>query len=194
MVEELLADTKLIKVPKALANQLKLVAGRLGTNTSDYAMEALIQALRVDDMGSNLEDAVNMYELVQIHKDAGLVNVPRTIMNICLSLDSENMDDKLGFMEAGMWYAAYISSKLSSDVILPFLENDLRIFWNLDEVEIFTEDVIVYFRASSFNMSTSMTEMLVLYTRGIFTELGYSETEENILPGLVSLKFLKTLK
>ena len=194
MVEELLADTKLIKVPKTLANQLKLVAGRLGTNTSDFAAEALTQALRVDDMGSKLEDAVNMYELVQIHKGAGLLNVPRKIMDSCLSVDPENEDDKVRFMEAGKWYAAFISSKLSSERILSFLEDDLRVFWNLDEVEICEEDVIVSFRASSFSMSTIVTEMLVLYTRGIFAELGYSETEKDILPGLVSLKFLKTLK
>lgn len=194
MVEELLDDTKLIKVPKALANQLKLVAGRLGSNISDFASEALIQALRVDDMGSNLEDAVNMYELVQIHKGAGLVNIPRTILNNCLSLDPETESDKLRFMEAGKWYAAYISSKLSNEQIMAFLENDLRVFWNLDEVEIVEEDVLIHFRASSFSMSTTVTEMFVLYTKGIFIELGYSETEEAVLSGLVSLKFLKTLK
>ena len=194
MVEELLDDTKLIKVPKALANQLKLVSGRLGTNTSDFATEALTQALRVDDMGSNLETAVDMYELVQIHKGAGLVNLPRTMMNECLVLDPSKECDKERFLEAGKWYAAFISSKLSSEQILSFLENDLLVFWNLDEVEIVEEDVVVDFRATSFSMSISVTEMFVLYTRGIFTELGYSETEKDVLPGLVSLKFLKTLK
>jgi hypothetical protein len=195
MVEEFLDDTKLIKVPKILATQLKLVSGRLGTNVSDYATEALSQALRVDGMGSNLEDAVDMYELVNVHKGAGLVNLPRNSVNLLLSsIDDAELNvicDK--FSEAGSWYAAYISSKLPSDSILSFLQEDFKVFWNLDEVEIIEQDVVVEFRATSFNMSTGLTDLLVLYTKGVFEELGYSTSEEEALPGLVFFKFLKTL-
>jgi hypothetical protein len=195
MVEELLDDTKLIKVSKALASQLKFVARRLGTSISDYASEALSQALRIDDMGSNLEEAVDIYELVNVHRGAGLVNLPRSSFNKLLSLMSERELDGVReqFAEAGRWYAAYISSKLSSVSILSFLQDDFKVFWNLDEVEIMEQDVIVEFRATSFNMSTNMTELLVLYTKGIFKELEYSTNEEEVLPGLVYFKFLKTL-
>lgn len=197
MVEELLVDdTKLIKVPKALANQLRLVAGRLGTNTSELATEALTQALRVDDMGSNLEKAVDMYELVNVHKGAGFVNIPRTSLTYYLKTMSENDPEAEWdrWLEAGKWYASYLSSKMTSEAILPFLVNDLKVFWNLDETEIVEEDVMVRFRACSFNMSTDVTKMLALYTKGIFQELGYSINEEDILSGLISFKFLKTLK
>lgn len=196
MVEELLIDdTKLIKVPKALANQLKLVAGRLGTNTSEFATEALTQALRVDDMGSNLENAVDMFELVIVHKGAGFVNIPRTSLSHYLKTMAENDPETewSRWLEAGKWYAAYLSSKMPSEKILGFLEDDLKVFWNLDETEIKEEDVMVYFRACSFNMSTDVTKMLGLYTKGIFQELGYSVNEEDILQGLVSFKFLKIL-
>ena len=195
MVEEFLDDTKLIKVPKILATQLKLASGRLGTSVSDYATEALSQALRVDDMGSNLEYAVDMFELVNVHKGAGLVNLPRNSVNLLLSsmddTELEIIHEK--FTEAGRWYAAYISSKLPLNSILTFLQNDFKVFWNLDEVEIMEQDVIVEFRATSFNMSTSMTDLLVLYTKGVFEELGYSVNEEEVLQGLFSFKFLKTL-
>ena len=55
------------------------------------------------------------------------------------------------------------------------------------------EDVLVHFRATSFNMSGDITELFVLYTRGVFEELGYSVNDEDVLPGLVSFKFIKTL-
>ena len=53
---------------------------------------------------------------------------------------------------------------------------------------------MVELRATCFNMSTTLTDLLVLYTKGVFDGLGYSVNEEDVLPGLVSLKFLKTLK
>lgn len=193
MVEKLLDDTKLIKVPKALAAQLKFTAIRLGTSVSDYAVDALSQALRIDDMGSNLEEAVDTFQMVNVHIGAGFVNLPRhsltQIMSMLPNKASKIINEES--LEAGRWYAAYLSSKLSSDSILPFLEHDLKISWNLDEVEIVEEDVMVNFRATSFNMTGDITKLLVLYTRGLFDELGYSVNEEDVLPGLVSFRFLK---
>lgn len=196
MVEELLTDTKLIRVPEELAAQLKLVSGRLGTNVTDYTTKALSQALRIDDMGSNLEKAVDMYHLVNIHRGAGMINLPRNSLTALVSMLSKKKAQQLldGAFEAGRWYAAYLSSKLPPDSILPFLENDLRLSWNLDEVEIVEEDVLVRYRATSFNMGETVTELLALYTKGVFKELGYSVNQEDILPGLLSLRFLKTLE
>ena len=194
MVEELLDDTKLIKVPKALASQLSLVVRRLGTSVSDYTTDALSQALRINDMGSNLEKAVDTYQLVDIHKRAGLINLSRHTLTQIVSMlpDKAAKTLKDESKEAGQWYAAYILSKLSSNSILGFLENDLMLSWNLDEVKIVEEDVLVHFRCTSFNMTLDITELLVLYTRGVFEELGYSVKDEAVLPGLVSFTFIKT--
>jgi len=193
MVENLLDDTKLIKVPKALAAQVKLVTGRLGTNVSDYTTDALFQALRIEDMGSNLEEAVDVFQMVQVHKGAGLVNLPRHSLTRIVSMLSDEALAVLkeGSLEAGRWYGSYLSSRLSSESILTFLQMDLRISWNLDEVEIVEEDVLVYFRAASFNMPMGITDLFVLYTMGVFDELGYSVKDEDVLPGLVSFKFLQ---
>ncbi len=195
MVEKLLDDTKLIKVPKALAAQVKLVTGRIGTTVSDFTTGALSQALRIDSMGSNLEEAVDTFQMVEVHKGAGLVNLSRNSLTKIVSMlpdDAVAMFQE-GSMEAGRWYAAYLSSKLSPGSILSFLQNDLRTSWNLDEVEIVKEDVLVHLRATSFNMSGDITELFVLYTRGVFEELGYSVKDEDVLPGLVSFKFIKKL-
>jgi hypothetical protein len=195
MVESLLDDTKLIKIPKTLAAHVKLVAGRLGTGMSEYVTDALTQALRIEEMGSNLEKAVDSFHVVNVHRGAGLVNLPRTSLTRIISMLQEDEVAMFheGSLEAGRWYAAYISSKLSPDSILSFLQDDLRISWNLDEIDIIEEDVLVRFRATSFNMSKDVTMLFVLYTKGIFEELGYSVTDEDMLPGLVSLKCIKTL-
>ncbi len=195
MVEKLLDDTKLVKIPKALATQAKLIAGRLGKGLSEYTEVALSQALRVEDMGSNLEEAVDTFQVVNVHKGAGLVNLPRNSLTRIISMLPDDAVAVLqeGSLEAGRWYGAYISSKLATESILSFLHNDLMISWNLDEVEIIEEDVLVHFRATSFNMSRDVTDLFVLYTRGVFEELGYSVNDKDVLPGLVSFKFIKTL-
>lgn len=194
MVEKLLDDTKLIKVPKALAAQVKLVAGRLGSSVSDYATDALSQALRTDNMGTNLEKAVDTLQMVKVHTGAGFINIPRNSLTRIVSMlpDDSVMLLHEGSLEAGRWYAAYISSMLSPDSLLTFLQSDLIVSWNLDEVEIVEEDVLVHLRMTSFNMSRNVTELFVLYTRGVFDELGYSVKDEDVLPGLVSFTFLKT--
>ncbi len=144
-------------------------------------------------MGSNLEEAVDTFQMVNVHIGAGFVNLPRHSLTQIMSMLPKKVAKIINeeSLEAGRWYAAYLSSKLSSDSILPFLEHDLKISWNLDEVEIVEEDVMVNFRATSFNMTGDITKLLVLYTRGLFDELGYSVNEEDVLPGLVSFRFLK---
>ncbi|MFC1804126.1 hypothetical protein ACFL0D_09225 [Thermoproteota archaeon] len=59
MVEELLDDKKLIPVPRPLADHLRLVTGRLGTNISNFTADALEQALRAEQLGSDLNKNVN---------------------------------------------------------------------------------------------------------------------------------------
>jgi hypothetical protein len=52
---------------------------------------------------------------------------------------------------------------------------------------------MVDIRLTSFGMSTELTELLVMYTKGFFEELKYSISEEDVLPGLISIKLIKKL-
>ena len=192
MVEELLENKKLIAVPKPLANQIYLVTGRLGTNVPSFTTEALTQALRVEQLGSDLKTAVDLFHMNQIHRGAGLILFQRAgFKELLVNLFSEDPEKILKlWYSSGRWYSAYLAVKLNSD-ILGHLEKDLLISWNLDEAKIQVEDVIVNVRLTSFGMSSMFTDLLVMYTKGIFEELGYYVSDKDILPGLISLKFLK---
>jgi hypothetical protein len=194
MVEELLDDTKLIPVSKPLANQLRLLAGRLGVSVSSITEEALEQVLRADELGSNLKDAVDILHMAQVHKGAGLINFQRAgLKDLIKRLYAEDPEDLSQlWYRSGRWYAAYLSNRLNGD-FFDFFEQDLMISWNLDESEIRGEDVIVGVRLTSFGMSREFTELLVVYTKGFFEELGYVVSEDDVLPGLISLKFLKKM-
>jgi hypothetical protein len=194
MVEELLDNKKLIPIPKPLANEAYLVTGRLGTNVANFATEALTQALRVEKLGSNLKEAVDLFHMNQIHRGAGLVLFQRAdFKELITKLYLEDPEKILElWYSSGRWYSAYLSLKLNTD-ILGYLEKDLLISWNLDESNIQVEDVLVNVRLTSFGMSQIFTDLLVMYTRGIFEEIGYAVSEEDVLPGLISLRFMKKL-
>jgi hypothetical protein len=195
MVEELLDDTKFIVVPRQLADQLRLVAMRLGTSVSDFSVEALTQALRIHEMGADLKEAVDIYHLSDVQRGAGNVQVTRSVFrDLILRLYEEDRDELLRVWgDHGKWYGAYLKAKLSRDEVLGFLEKDLLVSWNLDEAEITQRDLMVTIRLVSFGMSEEFTELLVSYVLGLMGELGFSENERDVLRGLVFMRLLGKL-
>lgn len=195
MVEELLDDTKFIVVPRELANQLRLLTARLGYSVTDFAVEALTQAMRIQEMGSDLKEAVDLFHLTDIQRGAGNIQITRAVFKDILQklVESDGGELHRIWYEHGKWYGAYLKAKLSKDHVLDFLEKDLLVSWNLDECEITQQDVMVSMRCVSFGMSTEFTELLVSYIRGLMEEFGFVENDRDVLRGLVSLKFLGKL-
>lgn len=196
MVEELLDDTKFIVVPKKLANQLRVLTARLGYSVTDFAVEALTQAMRVQKLGSDLKEAVDMYRLTDIQKGAGNMQVTRTVFKDVIQRLYKSDGDELHrlWYDHGKWYGAYLKAKLGRDQVLGFMEKDLFVAWNLDEAEVVQEDLMVSVRCVSFGMSEEFTELMVSYVRGVMEELGFAENERDVLRGLVFMKFLGKLK
>ena len=196
MVEELLDDRKFIMVPKELADRLKLTSTRLGTSVTDYAFEALTQALRMEEMGSDLKDAVDMFHLVSMQRGAGNLYINRGNFKEIIDQLSESKKAELLdiWEESGRWYGAYLKAKLHSDDLFSFIQRDLKVSWNLDEVDINQQDLMVIVRCTSFGMSQELTDLLVSFLRGLMDELNFSETDRDVLRGLAVLKFLGKLK
>jgi plasmid stability protein len=195
MVEELLDDRKFIMVPKDLADQLKITAARLGTSVTDFAFEALTQALRIENLGSDLKDAVDLFQLVSMQRGAGSLSISRgNFKEIIEQLNEAQKTEQLNiWKESGRWYGAYLKAKLHLDDLFPFLQRDLEVSWNLDEVDIQQQDLMVVIRCTSFCMSKELTDLLVSFVMGLMDELGFSETDRDVLRGLAILKFLGKL-
>jgi hypothetical protein len=196
VVEELLDDTKFIVVPAAVANRVRLVSGRLGSSVTNYATEVFNQAFRVDEMGSGLEEAVDMYRLVTVQRGAGSIQVNRSsFKELVERLYGEDAEELAGiWFESGRWYGAYLLTKLNGEDVFGFLEKDLLVSWNLDEAEVREEDFLVSIRCTSFGMSMELTDLLVNYLVGFMEEFGYVENDREVLRGLVLMKFLKKME
>jgi hypothetical protein len=188
-------NTKLVVLPEELVKELESISKRLGISISNFATEALEQAIKIDKFNSSLNHAVDIYRLVTIQQGAGGLTVPRTTLNQFLTNFTIKTDEmeKIWF-EAGRWYGEYLNTKLGYNESLIFLENDLKFSWNLDEVEILDNKYDVKIRCVSFMMTENLTELLLSYIRGIMAALNYKETKEEHLRGMIFLKYNKYVK
>ena len=190
MVTRSLKDTKLVVLPSRLVEQLREIAVRRGVSVSSFAAEALEQAVRAEEMEASLEETVNVFGIYEIVRGSGAVQIPRSRFNSLISeLHRSNKDELLAAWEkAGRWYGEYLHARLG-DGALGFLEKALRVSWNLDEVTIQNEGLIVNLRFTSFIMALELTELLVSYISGVMNALGYEAVEKSYLRGLATLSF-----
>ncbi len=188
-------ETKLLVLPSDLVDRLKAASNKRGTSLSGYAMDVLEEGLRAEKLGAPLGDAVDSYQMREIHRGAGAVIVPRTSLGqIIESLGEEHIQDleKL-WDEAGSWYGKYLAGKLTSDEVLPFLRHDLLLSWNLDEVDIKDGDEATL-RFTGFTMSEEFTRLLLSYIHGLMGSLGYHEVERDSVRGMASISYLHVKK
>jgi hypothetical protein len=192
LVESLFDNTKLIPIPDKLVDELTHIANRRGVSISVYAAEVFQEAMRAEALGADLKEAVDLWKLISVHKNAGNLNIPRSNFGDLIKLHIKNgFDLKEIWFDSGRWYGAFCSTQLDDDDVFSFLEKDLLLSWNLDEVEIKDEDHIVFVRCASFSMSEELTNLLIQYLLGVFQELGYAESERDTLRGLVQLRFIQ---
>lgn len=195
MVEELFDDKKLIVVPKEIADRLTLVAAQRGSSVSNYTTYVLKEALRAEEMGADLKHAVDLYRLAEVHRGAGGLNITRrNLLELLGKLFTDHKEELTeSWFNSGKWYGAYLSARFDGVELFRFLEKDLSVSWNLDEVEVLREDVVVSVRCVSFGMSLELTELLVVYLEGLFSELGYGVSEKDTLSGLLFFRFLRKM-
>ncbi|MFB0557615.1 MAG: hypothetical protein ACETVY_00725 [Candidatus Bathyarchaeia archaeon] len=192
MVTRSSKDTKLVVLPGRLVERLKEIAVRRGVSVSGFAAGALEQAVRAEEMEASLEEAVDVFGIFETIRGSGAVQIPRSKFNSLISeLHRSNRDELLAAWEkVGRWYGEYLYARLGEGA-LGFLEKALLVSWNLDEVEIHNEGLIVNLRFTSFIMAFELTELLVSYISGIMNALGFEAIEKSYLRGLATLSFRK---
>jgi len=185
--------TKLIVLPSRLVERLRKPAGRQGVSISNYAAEALEQALRATGLGISIQEAVDLYKIMQIQREAGAVQISRESLDRLIEkLHADGGEDlRAIWLEAGRWYGEYLRAKLKGDGVLGFFEKALLVSWNLDEADVDEEDGGVRLRCTSFMMSPEKTELLINYITGVMLSLGYEEVSNEHLRGMVLTRFRK---
>ena len=188
-------NTKLLVLPEELVDKLRAITIRKGVSLTNFAAEALEQAIRMEAIGGKLEDAIDIFNLYTVSQAAGAVHVPRTNFNAMIAelyrADREGLLDI--WREAGRWYGEYMRAMLGEGA-LAFFRDYLLVSWNLDEVNITRDGLLVTIKLVSFVMSLELTELLSIYIRGVMSSLGYELMEQDCLRGLTTLRFREELR
>ena len=184
-------DTKLLVVPAELADRLKEVAVRHRVSLSAYVASILREALRAEEMGVTLGEALNLYRMMEIQRGAGVLQAPRTALQPLLSKAYREAGEELRnlWFEAGRWYGRYLKTRLGDENPIGFLEEVLRYHWNLDEVSLRGDDLELLVSLIAFNLSREGTELLSCYISGVLHSLGFREEDRFILEGLARIRF-----
>lgn len=184
-------DTKFLVVPAELADRLKEVAVRHRVSLSAYVVSILREALRAEEMGVTLGEALSLYRMMEIQRGAGVLQAPRTALQPLLSKAYREAGEELRnlWFEAGRWYGQYLKTRLRDENPIGFLEEVLRHHWNLDEVSLRGDDLELLVTLVSFTLSREGTELLSCYISGILHSLGFREEDRSILEGLARIRF-----
>jgi len=182
--------TKLVVLPEELVKEVRTIAIKQGISLASYTADVLEQAIRAEKMGASPQDAVDAYDILKVTRTSGAVQIPRSNLDDLISkLYKLDRDKLLGVWEkAGRWYGEYLHTLLGSGA-LPFFERALEASWNLDEVEIEEDGLMIKMRFASFVLSLELTELLISYITGFMRTLGYISMETDYRRGLASFLF-----
>jgi hypothetical protein len=192
-IETLSQDTKLIVVPKEVADTIKIIAGRIGVPLPVYVTQALTQVIRADELDVSIKETIDLFELTTIQKDSGSIRIFRSDFEKIITelpIRKKKALQKIWY-NSGNWYGNYLKTKLDLDSILNYFEKDLFISWNLDDVVFETKDVELVLKCISFDISKELMSLLIQYISGFMEALSFSETEKEILKGLVYIRYIK---
>lgn len=186
---------KLLSLPEELVDRLQRAASRKGLSLTAYSEENLEEALKAEDNGVPLDEAIESYRILRVQLAAGAVQVPRQRLDtVVKSLFASDKESTLSdWAEAGKWYGEYLRT-LFGEGAIEVIGGALKISWNIDEVELRHDEMKAELRLASFTLSSEMTELLVSYIKGVMASLGYENTGGEFIKGLAKLSFERVFR
>ena len=184
------ADTKWVVLPEELVNRAREAAIKQGVSFTDFATEALEQAIKVGGWGASLKEVTDLFNIHEVMRASGAIQIQRSDFDEMLRGYYEKDREKLlaDWRVAGRWYGEYLRA-VFTDGVLDHLEKVLRVSWNLNEVEVVEEDYTVKISFTSFTMSSEFTELLVEFMAGLMSALGYKAKKVDAVKGLAALTY-----
>ena len=184
-------EEKLIRAPGDLVSRLKEAANREGKTFYRYVTEIFEQAIRAYDMKRSLKDILDVYEILEVQKEAGAVFTPRDILEYSVEKVSQEDDGTLQrlWYQTGKWYGVYLKEKSEYPVdAFTRLLQDGR--WDLNEVTVKRNEETVEFRCVSLLASQERTVLVRNFIEGAMHSLGYGTQEQECFRGIIRLRFI----
>lgn len=193
---------KVLVAREDLVNAISSFARKRGSTLYSYLNEILEQAIRAENLGVNLRDALDSYEILKANRNANQVIIPAEVLTAIVNKISEdpatlNTIENL-WREAGKWYGEYISIRFRENLkdgekLLKEIEKLLKeIRWELVDLVIEPEGNGIRVRGVAPQQSVEIMKMISMFIEGVLETFGYRVGRRNIYKGIIDISFTKT--
>ncbi len=184
---------RLISVPGDLLEEVNTASVKEDSSASKFIEDALKHAVRMNELGVNSNQLIELCEVLNAYRVLGGVFVPMDVLTYLTN--KAYTEDKAAFQakwyDSGVWYGKFLKEKFPDPVLAlkSFLEATR---WDLSEVGI-THDRggFVKLRFISNVISNEETELLVKFIEGVMHSLGYEVEKRDFMRGIAAVEFKK---
>ncbi|MCX8177295.1 MAG: hypothetical protein N3F10_03240 [Candidatus Bathyarchaeota archaeon] len=181
---------KLVYVPEDVLEAIAEVCRRKGVAVGRFIEDALKQAVRLEKLGYNLEEAADTLEVIRAQKVLGGAFTPQEVLNFLVDAVYKAKSEELmeRCFEAGRLYGRYMRERFREPV--EALKSFLQISrWDLSEVNVASEGGVTRLRCVSTVLSAEGTGMLAKFVEGAVSGLGCEVLKVEFIRGIVIVEF-----
>jgi hypothetical protein len=184
---------KMLAAKDDLADKVGKIAEKRGFTLFSMVNDLLDLAIKVDNMGVSLKEAVDAYELAREVRDASFTLVLESLLYDTSEIaynDSAEKTLKVWY-DAGVWIAQRYIARGVKDPLSAY-EHELKVFsWNIPGITVDRSEKGVSIRILSPRFSESYSKLFNQYLKGILTGFGYKVTFNEVGRGNIRLEALK---
>ncbi len=180
---------KLVYISEDLLNKAAKVSRDEGVSLSKLVESALIEAVKVNELGYTVKEMADFFNVLQTHRVLGGLFVPSGVLDFMIETCCDDDAKKLQalWFDTGKWNGRYLKEKFERPVEAfgSFLELSR---WDLNEVDVKNVGDAVKVRCVSTVLSLEGTELLAKYVEGVMSGLDYKTEHIDVLKGMIILQ------
>jgi hypothetical protein len=181
---------RLVPVPDDLYLDVEKASMKESASTRKFVEESLRQTVKMNELGYNAKQFVELCEVMQTYRVLGGTFVPMDVLGFLSSKaykeDKETFQTK--WYESGVWYGKFLKQKFE-DPVQAFKQLLTATRWELSEVEATRDGPTVKIRCISNVLSNEETELLVKFIEGVMNGMGFQSEKLDYLKGIVALEY-----
>lgn len=183
-------NRKMLAAREDLADKMSAIAAQRGLTLFSLVNELIEVAIKVDDMGISLKEAVDAYELTREAQDASFTLILESLLydTSDLAYEKANPETLKTWFNAGVWVARRYIARGDKDPLGAY-ERELRVFgWNIASFNFERSGQKVTIRMISPRFSKNFTALFNQYLLGILKGSGYEVTFNEVGRGNIRVE------
>jgi hypothetical protein len=183
------AEKKLIPVSVDTVNKATRLAKKKLTSISKIVEDAVDYAIKIEELGFNVEKAYNILKAIKTIRVLGGVFIPQLVSECSSSENCKSNRENIlkKWHESGKVYGTYLRDTSNKAEVLGALLEVLR--WDISEVQVDKEGDTYRIKCTGISMNDEETEYITRFIEGVIAGLACSLKSIEYIRGLIIVKF-----